>query len=112
MTLYEMAKQMIETEQHLDIVQSNLKLQEIANTFQKGHFYLLMNPDLRQYVFLAAKELSNAAQELQEIVYNRGQVLIIDDVAPGIWEIWLKDTYDGNAYVYQLCDYTENVVEV
>jgi hypothetical protein len=27
-----------------------------------------------------------------------------------VWEIWIKDKFDNNVYVYQLCDYTKETV--
>lgn len=116
LTLYDMAKQMVANEEAMDTILLNKNILEISKKMN-DKYYLLICPDLRQYVFLS---LSTSAcpekirQELFSILVNRGDVLLIDNTneEKEIWEFWIKDKFDGEIYMYQLTNYTNQTVEV
>lgn len=117
LTMYEMAKQMVANETPLDPIQFNRIISDVSNQMEKNSYYLLLCPDLRQYVFLHINESTtneNIQKELSDILLNRGKILLIDDDAADkqIWEFWLQDKYDEQIYMYQLVNYTEQTVEV
>lgn len=114
MEFYEYSKQLVANETPLDPVEVDEKIREIAFDMVKHEYCLLFNPDLRQYVFFHNKETAcprTFAKELSETLLNRGQILLVDN-EKGVWEIWIKDIYDGKFYLYQLHDYTDSVIEV
>ena len=48
--------------------------------------------------------------DFNECLYNRGEVLAIDEQEPGAWEIWLRDTETEEIVVYYFFDYNLGVL--
>lgn len=111
-SLYEINKQLMANEKTIDPILANQKLNQIAKKMIKDKgYYLLICPDLRQYVFFYVNPdnstTTSAYSNLSEVLNNRGIIHDIDDLkeSEGIWEIWIKDIYDNNLYMYQLTKY-------
>lgn len=110
LTLYDVAKQMVLNEEVMDTIAANIKIQEFSSTVKNNTYYMLFNPDLRQYVVFHVTNKDNLAKELQEVLLNRGQLLLIDNSEKGVCEFWVKDKFDNEPYMYQFYQY--EVVEV
>lgn len=111
LTLYDMAKQMVANESILDPILANKEISSIA-ALMNERYYMLICPDLRQYVVIHINKKKNIAKELLSLLNNRGQLLLIDreEESKNVWEFWLKDIYDNEIYMYQLTPY--EIVEV
>lgn len=111
LTLYEIAKQMIENETAKDPILVHRELDEISKLMNE-EYYMLICPDTRQYVVMHISHRNKIASELQSLLNNRGTILLIDreEEKKNVWEFWLKDAYDNEIYMYQLTPY--EIVEV
>lgn len=111
LTLYEIAKQMVENESARDPILVNRELNEISKLMDEK-YYMLICPDTRQYVVMHINHRNKIVSELQTLLNNRGTILLIDreEEKKKVWEFWLKDKYDNEIYMYQLTPY--EVVEV
>lgn len=111
LTLYDMAKQMVANESIMDPLLVNKEISSISKLMD-DKYYMLICPDLRQYVIMHINKKSNIEKELSSLLNNRGQILLIDreEEKKKVWEFWLKDIYNNEIYMYQLTPY--EVVEV
>jgi hypothetical protein len=79
-------------------------------------YYMLICPDNRQYViFHIDGEDSTPSSIKDEVILtlkNRGEIIDIDMTHKDekIWEIWIKDKYTNDLYMYQLTDYTKEII--
>jgi len=114
-TLYDMNKQLMLKEKPLDFMQINKvkdKIEDWFNWMLDGYAMLLCRERYDFTVFhLYEKENKNppavAAQELIEVLKNRGTILSIEkdnNINNDAWEIWLN--IDGEVFAYYLfcCD--------
>ena len=95
------------------------EINEISKKARYARYLLLICPDLRQYVFIdngykGYDDGEVLSSNLQEILLNRGQVVLIDrdNEEQNVWEFYIRDKFDGNLYFYQLVDYTEQTVVI
>ena len=116
-SLYSLAKQLVENETPLDPIQFNREMTSVAEKIYLGsdQYYFLICPDLRQYVMFHVNDYSTVEsiqKEISETLLNRGTILLIDkdNEDKKIWEFWIKDIFDNKNYMYQLTPY--EVVEV
>ena len=102
-------------EKPLDPIEFALKLKEVCGLLT-NKYYLLICPDLRQYVFIDIQhnEIENIYDVMYDILVARGQVVMIDrdNEDKGIWEFYIKDKFDGKLYFYQFRDYTNDTVVI
>ena len=102
-------------EKPLDPIEFSRKLEEVCKLLT-NKYYLLICPDLRQYVFIDIQ--NNDPYEIYKVMYdilvNRGQVVMIDrdNEEQGVWEFYIKDKFDGKLYFYQFRDYTDDTVVI
>lgn len=112
--LYDFAKEIVKRQKPIKEDKLEKCINKISNTATLCDFLLLICPDLRQYVFMVvqATESSTIKNELLDILNARGTIVDIDMSNHGkrVWEIWIKDKFNNNVYVYQLCDYTKETV--
>ena len=116
-SLYSVAKQLVENETPIDPIQFNREMISVAEKIYLGsdQYYFLICPDLRQYVMFHVNDYSTVEsiqKEISETLLNRGTILLIDkdNEDKKIWEFWIKDVFDNQNYMYQLTPY--EVVEV
>lgn len=116
-SLYSLAKQLVENETPIDPIQFNREMISVAEKIYLGSdkYYFLICPDLRQYVMFHVNDYSTVEsiqKEISETLLNRGTILLIDkdNEDKKIWEFWIKDIFDNQNYMYQLTPY--EVVEV
>ena len=113
--LYDFAKEIVKRQKPIKEDKLERFISKISNTATLCDFLLLICPDLRQYVFMVEPEATESSiikNELLDILNARGTIVDIDMSKHGkrVWEIWIKDKFDNNVYVYQLCDYTKETV--
>lgn len=113
--LYDFAKEVVKRQKPIKEDKLERCINKISNTAALCDYLLLMCPDLRQYVFMVVPEAnmnSIIKDELLDILDARGTIVDIDMSNHGkrVWEIWIKDKFNNNIYVYQLCDYTKETV--
>ena len=125
MNLYDFNKQAMNQFQPLDAIALNIKLNEMADnlikrfddipTFQSSKYWMLLNHENRDYTtfsFAIDFDKGKFISDMRECLMNRGSVLDIELNDDGAWEIWIKDTVDGENLVYYFFNYTSGVIEI
>lgn len=118
--LYEFNKNAMKQEKPIDAILANKRITDICNTMYIStgidSYYMLICPDNRQYViFHIDGENSTPLRIKNEVILtlkNRGEIIDIDMTHKDekIWEIWIKDKYTNDLYMYQLTDYTKEII--
>ena len=119
--LYDFNKQAIKQQKPMDAILIHTKTEQIAKTMMNNKhpdadsFYFMICPDNRQYILFKINKLStkeNVAAELREVLFNRGKVIDIDSTHEDeeVWEIWIEDKFTNELLMYQLINYTEDVI--
>lgn len=118
-TMYDMVKQIIDSKKPISENEAKQELRKIAKVMKHHPLnnYFMICPDLRQYVMFevcSEPETPLILATLKDVLDNRGTILDIDSSAADsqIWEIWIRDKYDEKVYMYQLTNYTENLIIV
>lgn len=118
--LYDFNKNAMKQEKPIDSILANKRITDICNTMYIStgvdSYYMLICPDNRQYViFHIDGENSTPLSIKNEVILtlkNRGEIIDIDMTHKDekIWEIWIKDKYTNDLYMYQLTDYTKEII--
>lgn len=118
--LYDFNKNAMKQEKPIDAILANKRITDICNTMYIStgidSYYMLICPDNRQYViFHIDGENSTPLSIKNEVILtlkNRGKIIDIDMTHKDekIWEIWIKDKYTNDLYMYQLTDYTKEII--
>lgn len=118
--LYDFNKNAMKQEKPIDAILANKRITDICNTMYIStgidSYYMLICPDNRQYViFHIDGEKSTPLSIKNEVILtlkNRGEIIDIDMTHKDekIWEIWIKDKYTNDLYMYQLTDYTKEII--
>ena len=123
--LYDFAKEIVRQQKPISEDKLDKYLDRIASAIAVDCYYvLLINPDLRQYVFMVVPDYNvddenetedmiiTVKDELRNILKARGDIIDIDmsNSDDMIWEIWIKDKFDKQIRMYQLCDYTAETI--
>lgn len=118
--LYDFNKNAMKQEKPIDAILANKRITDICNTMYistgTDSYYMLICPDNRQYViFHIDGENSTPLSIKNEVILtlkNRGEIIDIDMTHKDekIWEIWIKDKYTNDLYMYQLTDYTKEII--
>ena len=117
--LYDFAKEIVRQQKPISEDKLNKCLDKISKAALDCFYLLLINPDLRQYVFMAVPDFIDSDEmqatiksELLNILTARGDIIDIDisNNDKRIWEIWIKDKFDKQIRMYQLCDYTDQTI--
>ena len=117
-TLYEANKQIMKTQKPILPMEEASIQEKVAEWFNwkiDSYAMLLCREQYDFTVFhLYEKENPNppavAAKELMECLHNRGEILSMEALEDGAWEIWLM--IDDEPYVYYLFKYDDAVIEV
>lgn len=112
MTLYDMAKQLVENEKDMDPILLNQKLLEMAHELTEYNYLMLLCHERRDYTLfnILSDDKKKLAKEIAETLYNRGHVLVIDKQPDGAWEIWIR--VNNENFAYYLFNYSEGVIEI
>lgn len=117
-TLYEANKQIMEQQKPLLPMELATIQEKIADWFnwKIDNYAMLLCRERYDFTIFHLYENQNpnppalAAKELMLCLHNRGDILSIELLENGAWEIWLK--IDGEAFVFYLFNYDEAVIEV
>ena len=118
--LYEFNKNAMKQEKPIDAILANKRITDICNTMymntETDSYYMLICPDNRQYVIFHINgensTLSSIKDEVISTLKNRGEIIDIDITHKDneIWEIWIKDKFTDEIYMYQLTNYTNEII--
>lgn len=114
--LYDFNKNAMKQEKPIDAFLANKRISEIADTmYLNGGYYFMICPDNRQYVMFHITENPTYArikEELTITLNNRGKIIDIDMTNAGehIWEIWIEDKFTHELYMYQLINYSNQII--
>ena len=115
--LYDFNKNAIKQEKPIDAILANKRLSEISRAMKEnGNYYFMICPDNRQYIMFHVDEKStcySVQDELTEVLNNRGKLIDIDMTNSNkqIWEFWIEDKFTNELYMYQLINYSKDIVE-
>jgi hypothetical protein len=115
--LYDFNKNAMKQEKPIDVILANKRLSEISRAMKEnGNYYFMICPDNRQYIMFHVDEKStcyNVQDELTEVLNNRGKLIDIDmtNSDKQIWEFWIEDKFTNELYMYQLINYSKDIVE-
>lgn len=117
MNLYDANKQLLANEKPLDPIIKSKKIHNIADMINKNtekeNFYMLLCRERNDYTlfnFRNPQDYSDFINDFNECLYNRGEVLAIDEQESGAWEIWLRDIETEEIVVYYFFDYNLGVL--
>lgn len=126
-TLYDFNKAAMKNEKPLDPILFNKKITAIVKdirTSKEGEsqarfYWMLLNNERKDYTIFHINEpntyysytVKQLEEDLKETLQNRGQVLSIDKLEDGNYEIWIRDLVTEDNIVYYLFDYTFGVIE-
>ena len=120
--LYEFNKNVIKSQEPIDTILANRRINEIAesmyflnNKYIEDALFFMICPDNRQYILFKIdndSSIRSICDSLYEVIKNRGKIIDIDMTHKDeyIWEIWIEDRFTKELYMYQLTNYTDNVV--
>lgn len=115
--LYDFNKNAMKQEKPIDAILANKRLSKISKEMkEKGNYYFMICPDNRQYIMFHVDEKStcyNIQDELTEVLNNRGKLIDIDmtNSDKQIWEFWIEDKFTNELYMYQLVNYSKDIIE-
>ena len=115
--LYDFNKNAMKQEKPIDAILANKRLSKISREMkEKGNYYFMICPDNRQYIMFHVDEKStcyNIQDELTEVLNNRGKLIDIDmtNSDKQIWEFWIEDKFTNELYMYQLVNYSKDIIE-
>ena len=115
--LYDFNKNAMKQEKPIDAILANKRLSKISKEMKEnGNYYFMICPDNRQYIMFHVDEKStcyNVQDELTEVLNNRGKLIDIDmtNSDKQIWEFWIEDKFTNELYMYQLINYSKDIIE-
>ena len=115
--LYDFNKNAMKQEKPIDAILANKRLSKISREMKEnGNYYFMICPDNRQYIMFHVDEKStcyNVQDELTEVLNNRGKLIDIDmtNSDKQIWEFWIEDKFTNELYMYQLVNYSKDIIE-
>lgn len=109
-TLYEFNKQAMANEKILTEYELDNKLREASKTIAEKEYWMLLNNERKDYSVFKIKNPNNIVSELYETLTNRGNVISVDKLEDGNFEIWIRDFNTSECFVYYLFDYTFGII--
>ena len=121
-TLYDINKELMKNEKQMDPIVFNLKIKDIAQHMQRNcdyldiHYWMLLCHERRDYTvfnIIAAADVKDIEFELEPTLTNRGKILSIEKKEnEDCWEIWIRDDFSNENFVYYLFNYDKAVIEI
>lgn len=111
-TLYDFNKQAMAQEKVLTEYELDSQLRNISETISQKKYWMLLNNERKDYSVFKIKEPNNIVKEFYETLTNRGDVVSIDRLEDGNFEIWIRDSETQENFVYYLFDYEFGIIEV
>ena len=115
-TLYDINKQCMNQFEEMDKkkIKENLEIiaKDLLNkaVMEEKIYWMLLNHERRDYTVFIPTTVDGMIQALEETLSNRGKILDIQKQEDGAYEIWIRDLYLKDNYVYYLFNYTNGIV--
>jgi hypothetical protein len=71
---------------------------------------MLLCHERRDYTIFIPLTLDGIVKELRPTLQNRGEIIDIELLEDGNYEIWIKDPDTKECFVYYLFDYTHGII--
>ena len=116
-TLYEMNQSIMHTQKAMSKEDIEVALKEIKAYFMNNineKYFMLLCKELSDYTVFnisSTMKCGFAANELKELMANRGKVLSITEAPGNAFEIWIKMSDTKEAHVYYLFPYKMGIIE-
>ena len=113
LTLYDMNKQAYSQEKPLDVIALHIKVDNMISDLYatKKPYWMLLCKERSDYtVFIMLTEKGTVAEMLTTL-QNRGEVLDIDKLEDGNYEIWIRDPDTKENFVYYFFDYEFGIIK-
>lgn len=112
LTLYDLNKQIYAKEKPLDPIAFNVKISDMVNDlFKKQPYWMLLCRERNDYTVFIMLTDKGTIKELTETLNNRGQVMDIDKLEDGNYEIWIRDIDTQEVFVYYFFDYKYGIIQ-
>ena len=127
-TLYDLNKQVISQLPEMPQEQIQEQLIQIKKWFykSKAKYFMLLCREKADYTLFnfngkdipdvfpefIEKMSIKAIKELEKCIKNRGILMSINKSTEGAWEIWIKDFFNKEVYMYMLFECDPMVIEV
>lgn len=115
-TLYDINKQCMNQFEEMDKkkIKENLEIiaKDLLNkaVMEEKIYWMLLNNERKDYTVFIPTTVDGMIQALEETLSNRGKILDIQKQEDGAYEIWIRDLYLKDNYVYYLFNYTNGIV--
>jgi hypothetical protein len=115
-TLYDINKQCMNQFEEMDKkkIKENLEIiaKDLLNkaVMEEKIYWMLLNNERKDYTVFIPSTVDGMIQALEETLSNRGKILDIQKQEDGAYEIWIRDLYLKDNYVYYLFNYTNGIV--
>jgi len=112
-TLYDMNKQLMSKEKPLDPIEFASLIKRITKEMfnSDAKYWMLLSNERKDYTVFHLITPEGIINELKITLNNRGEILSIDEQESGAFEIWIRDSYTKECFVYYLFDYTFGMIE-
>lgn len=112
LTLYDMNKEAYKQEKPLDVIALRVKINQMwTDIMNRGNdhlYWMLLCKERDDYTVFIPLTLDGISEDMFEALNNRGQVLDVDKLEDGNYEIWIRDENQEN-FVYYLFDYSYGI---
>lgn len=118
MTLYDLSKQLAANEEPMDADRRDKAISDIAKDLDenfKDIYFMLLCRERNDYTVFrlnADHSVKNLSKDIDEVLYNRGNLVIADKQKDGAWEIWIRDYKTKENFAYYLFPYDTGIIEV
>ena len=118
-TVYDINKNMMKYEKPLDPILFNKKCEEVGKWISNRMYSMLLCKEIADFTVFTSPchiegaypcEIKNAVKLFKETLQNRGDILAIDQLEDGNYEIWIR-RIDGD-FCYYFFDYEFGVVDI
>ena len=113
MDLYDFNKQAYAQEEPLDVISLNIKVNRLVKDLYstKQPYWMLLCKERSDYTVFIMLTKEGTVTELLETLQNRGQVLDIQKLEDGNYEIWIRDPDTKENFAYYFFDYSFGIVK-
>ena len=112
-TLYDFNKQAMSKEEPLAdedfCSKTNEMIQDIYNTGNK--YWMLLCRERNDFTVFITFTAEGTYKEMLDTLQNRGQVLSIDKLEDGNYEIWIRDPETKDNFAYYFFNYYYGIIE-
>lgn len=113
-TLFEMSKNILEGQKPYDPIALNKLIKQICEDTINNEYMMLYCRDLSDFTIFrqVTNSLSQYIYDLNDVLSNRGYIIMIEKQDDGAWEIWIRNPATHQDNVYYLFNYSEAIILV